>query len=92
MDQPCPVLSGVACTDLDGEDGCISDQERFDLEGLAEGSGLVHGAHGSCLICIDVLPQLLSGMKNKPTLQLQARNFQSKLILFTLFHLAGMCV
>lgn len=47
-------------TDLNGEDGSVSDQKRFDLEGLAEGSSLVHGTHGRCLICVDVLSQLLS--------------------------------
>lgn len=53
----------MTCTDLNGEDSCISDQERFDLEGLAEGSSLIHGAHGCCLICIDILPQLFSAWK-----------------------------
>lgn len=53
----------TSCTDLNGEDGCVSDDERFDLEGLAEGGGLVHGAHRRCLICVDVLPQLLSAQK-----------------------------
>lgn len=62
-------------TDLNGEHSCISDQERFDLEGLAEGSSLVHGAHSCCLICIDVLPQLLSARKTT-TLQLQALSIQ----------------
>lgn len=55
----------MADTDLNGEDGCVSDEERFDLEGLAEGSSLVHGAHSCCLICIYVLPQLLSAQKNQ---------------------------
>lgn len=64
------VPSRTACTDLNGEDSCVSDQERFDLEGLAEGSSLVHGAHGCCLVCIDVFPQLLSAQKNTQ-LQLQ---------------------
>lgn len=55
----------LADTDLNGEDGRISDEERFDLEGLAEGSGLVHGAHCCRLICIYVLPQLLPAQKKK---------------------------
>lgn len=58
------VFRRVTCTDLNGEDGCIPDQERFDLEGLAEGSSLVHGAHRCGLICVDVLSQLLSEGKN----------------------------
>lgn len=78
-DRPRPWRRG-ASTDLDGEDGGVSDQERFDLEGLAEGSRLVHGAHGSGLVGVDVLCQLLSGIKNKPSLKPQAHNFQSKFI------------
>lgn len=58
------VFRGRTCTDLNGEDGCIPDQKRFDLEGLAEGSSLVHGTHRCGLICIDVLSQLLSEGKN----------------------------
>lgn len=72
----------MMCTDLDGEDGSISDQKRFDLEGLAEGSSLVHGTHCCCLICVNVLSQLLSeiggGKGRKQTLQLQVVNFLSK--------------
>lgn len=54
----------MTCANLNGEDGCIPDQKRFDLEGLAEGGGLVHSAHGGCLVCIDVLSQLLSEVTN----------------------------
>lgn len=71
----------MMCTDLNGEDGSISDQKRFDLEGLAEGSGLVHGSHCCRLICVNVLSQLLSEIKKKrkrKTLQLQVLNFPSK--------------
>lgn len=47
-------------TDLNGEDGGVSDEEGFHLEGLAEGGGLVHRSHGRCLVCVDVLAELLS--------------------------------
>lgn len=56
--------AAITCTDLNGEDSCVSHQERLDLEGLAEGSSLVHSTHSCCLIRIDVLPQLLSAQKN----------------------------
>lgn len=52
-------------TDLDGEDCCVSDQERFDFESLAESSSLVHSTHCCCLVSIDVFPQLLSVDKHK---------------------------
>lgn len=74
----------MTCTHLNGEDSCVSDQERFDLEGLAEGSSLVHGAHSCCLICIDVLPQLLSEWKNTQPLQLQLCGGTEMYLLFTL--------
>lgn len=72
------VVTAMTCTNLNGEDGCIPDQKRFDLEGLAEGSSLVHGAHRCRLVCIDVLSQLLSEVKKQTTLQLQRLNFHSK--------------
>lgn len=59
------AVSGMTCTNLNGEDGCIPDQKRFDLEGLAEGSSLVHGSHRCRLVRIDVLSQLLSEVKKQ---------------------------
>lgn len=62
--SPCGRMRWVSCTDLNGEDSCVSDQERFHLESLAEGGGLVHCSHRRCLICINVLPQLVSAQKS----------------------------
>lgn len=55
----------VSGTDLNREDGGVSDQEGFHLESLAEGSCLVHCSHGRCLVCVDVLAELLSVQKDK---------------------------
>lgn len=54
----------MSSTDLNGEDGSVSDEEGFHLEGLAESGGLVHCSHGRCLVCVDVLAELLSVQEN----------------------------
>lgn len=54
------IQVGVSSTDQNGEDSSVSDEEGFHLEGLAESSCLVHSSHGRCLVCVDVLAELLS--------------------------------
>lgn len=43
----------------DRVDHGVPDDERLHLEGFAQGSCLVHGPHGSRLVRVDVLPELL---------------------------------
>lgn len=59
-------------SDLNGEDGRIPDQERFDLEGFAEGRRLVHGPQRRRLVGVDVLPQLLPASKTTSDLHSQS--------------------